>query len=269
MSVLKPFAANSFIPSTASSNRKPLTTKSYIENLVKHQVNFINISTLLNPNLSILPFKSHFEQLYKFSYRFQLLSNLIRNQDDLTNNQIRQELNSIIKLKQDQTLIALSSNELNDHLNQLSLSFMPLLMSQLTQPKQNQFAQSICYSHTDSFELIMPFLEELFSNPHTCVDSFLYLFHKLCRYVSRQVLCKKFLPILLQLVNVVDLKETIGLDLTSDEKKLKFCRLFEFKFMNELKIIFGLKVFLVHICPFLIEAISGFKGFYFLSFLFF
>ena len=262
MSVLKPFGTYSNSSTTTSNRSKPSAPlKSYIENLVKHQVNFVNISTLLNLNLSILPFKSHFEQLYKFSYRFQLLTNLIRNQNYLTPSQLRQQLNSIVKLKQDESLSS-SNDHLNDHLNQLSLSFMPLLMSQLTQPKQNQFSQSICYSHTDSFELIMPFLEELFSSPYTCVDSFLYLFHKLYRYVSRQVLRKKFLPILLQLINVVDLNETLGLDLSSDEKKLKLCRLFEFKFMNELKIIFGLRVFLVQICPFLIEAISGFKGFF-------
>ena len=276
MSVLKPFAtttSSSTLPSnnsatTTTSGKKPTSSRSYIESLLRHQVNFVNIATLLNLNLSILPFSSHFEQLYKFCSRFQLLTNLINNHAQLSQQQVRQELNTIIRLKMDQTPTFISVAELNDHLNQLSLSFMPILMQQLTQPKQNQFAQSICHSHTDSFELVMPVLEDLFSNSSTCVDSFVYLFHRLYRYVSRSVLRKKFLPILLQLINVVDLNETMGLDLTSDEKKMKFCRLFEFKFVNELKIIFGLEVFLVQICPFLIEAISGFKGKHFFNFLF-
>ena len=225
----------------------------------KHQSQFINIDTLLNTHLTILPFKPYFEQIYKFSTRFTIITNLIDNYSKLTQTQIRHRLNSVIRIKQQCDHIDLT--ELCDHLNQLSLSYMPQLMTDLSNPKTNQ-SQSICYSHTDSFELILTYLEDLFSDPRTCIDSFLFLFAKLSRLVSRTLMRKKFLPILLHMLNVVDLYETIGLNLTTnvnEEEKIKFCKLFEFKFINELRIIFGLKVFLVQICPFLIEAISGFK----------
>ena len=142
----------------------------------------------------------------------------------------------------------------------LGLLYIPSLMFDMSDPKKNQLAQSICYI-TDSFELIIPYLLNLFENPNTCVNSFLFLFNKLSRFMSQAELNKKFLPIIIQVLNVVDLSETIGIDLAKDEEKVKFCKLFDFSFINELRIIFGLQVFLTQICPFLIEAISGFKDF--------
>jgi len=251
-SILKPYNNN--------NNTKNKSNK-FIENLLKYQSNFINIDLMLNLNTTILPFKPYLEQFYKFSKRFHIINNLIQNYAQLNQLQIKQEINSLMKLKQQDQQI--DQIELNEHLNQLSLSYLPLLMSELSDPKKTQLTQSYCSSYTDSFELLLPILEHLFSNPYTCIDSFLYFFTRMTRYVSKQIVYKKFLPILLHMLNVVDLNETIGLNIANtnedDIKKHKFLKLFEFKFINELKIIFGLELFLTQIFPLIIEAISGFK----------
>ena len=140
----------------------------------------------------------------------------------------------------------------------ISSFFLQSLMVEMSDPKKNHLAQSICFP-SDSFELILPYLIHLFEDPNTCVDALLNLLKKVHRFLSRSEMVKKFLPIILHLMNVVDLGETI--ELSSYEKKAKFCKLFDFAFINELRIIFGLKIFLTQICPFLVEAISGFKDF--------
>lgn len=131
----------------------------------------------------------------------------------------------------------------------------------MTDPRKCQLAQSICIGN-DSLDLILPYILNLFANPKTCVNSFLHLFNKLAKFISRSELQKRFLPIIIHALNVVDLNETVGIDLSKDDDtKLKFCKLFDYVFMNELRIIFGLNIFLTQISPFLIEAISGFKDF--------
>jgi hypothetical protein len=109
----------------------------------------------------------------------------------------------------------------------------------MSDPKKNQLAQSICFTSDSKFELILPYLLNLFENPNTCVNSFLFLFNKLAKFMSHIELSKKFLPLIIQVLNVVDLKQTMGIDLERDDEKLRFCKLFEFTFINELRIIFG------------------------------
>jgi len=48
---------------------------------------------------------------------------------------------------------------------------------------------------------------------------------------------------------------------STNEEKFKFTKLFEYTFINELRIIFGIKVFLQQIYPLIIEAVSGLKDF--------
>lgn len=147
-----------------------------------------------------------------------------------------------------------------------SLFYIPNIMFSMSDPKRNQLAQSICMttsSNYDFYELILPYVIDLYEDPATCVNSFIFLFNKLAKFFNKNELLNKLLPILLHVLNVVDLNETVGIDLWSfsDEEKIKFCKLFEYSFMNELRITFGLKLFLTQICPFLVEAISGFKDF--------
>lgn len=151
----------------------------------------------------------------------------------------------------------------------LALMHLPALLHDMTDPRKCQLAQSVCNPAlaTDSLDLVLAHVQSLFTEPRTCVNSLLHLFGKLARFVGRVELLNRFLPIVVQVLNVVDLNETLGIDLTrdlaDDETKSRFCKLFDYAFINELRIIFGLKVFLTQICPFLIEAISGFKDFEF------
>ena len=110
----------------------------------------------------------------------------------------------------------------------------------MSDPKKNQLAQSICFTSDSKFELIFPYLLNLFENPNTCINSFLFLYNKLAKFMSQIELSKKFLPLIIQVLNVVDLEQTMGINLERDEEKLRFCKLFEFTFINELRIIFGL-----------------------------
>lgn len=147
----------------------------------------------------------------------------------------------------------------------LSLLHMPSLLYDMTDTKKSQLASS-SNSNTDSpLDLVLPQILALFVHPRTCVQSLLHLFAKLAKFIPRGELVKRFLPIVIHVLNVVDLNETLGIDLNEpdldDEVKARFCKLFDYVFINELRIIFGLKVFLTQICPFLIEAISGFKDF--------
>jgi hypothetical protein len=160
------------------------------------------------------------------------------------------------------SLAELTSDFVHEQKFYLALYSLPHLMIEMSDPRKNITTQAILFG-ADSFDLIFPYLLDLFENPKTCVNSFLYLFNKLPKFVSRNELAKKFLPILLHVLNIVDLNQTIGIDLNAnkDEEKLKFCKLFEYTFINELRIIFGQKIFLTQICPFLIEAISGLKDF--------
>lgn len=144
----------------------------------------------------------------------------------------------------------------------LALYNLPKLMIEMSDPRKNLTTQAILYT-SDSFDLIFPYLLSYFEHPKTCVNSFLYLFSKISVFISRTELVKKFLPILLDVLNIVDLNETLGIDLNqaNNEEKSRFCQLFQYKFINELRIIFGLRIFLQQICPLLIEAISGLKDF--------
>lgn len=159
----------------------------------------------------------------------------------------------------------------------LALLYLPQLFYDMTDPRKCQLATvqtSYPSSSTVSIDslysplnLILPQTLALFKHRRTCVNSLLHLLVKLSKFMSRVDLNKRILPIVVHVLNVVDLNETLGIDLGRDDDdetasaRVNFCKLFDYPFMNELRIVFGLRVFLTQICPFLIEAISGFKDF--------
>jgi hypothetical protein len=119
-------------------------------------------------------------------------------------------------------------------------------------------------STSNSFELILTYVQNLLENPYTCINSIVYLFNKVAKFLSKNELEKKFLGIIMHLLNVIDLEQTIGLNLDNSkmnkiELKLNLCKLFEYKFINSLRILFGLDKFLMQIVPLIVEAISGLK----------
>ena len=304
--VLKPFSdltnnmkqlsnQNASTSASAAKKSKLNGMPIYFENMNKYQSDFVNIDTLLNMHLTILPFKPYFETLYSFCEIFAKIDYLINEFDYLKENNLKKQLNILIEQTgslTDNSLLSRmtskavpkfevnspdssnSSGKADNSLSQdqfkldslyeqkfyLGLLHIPSLMFDISDPKKNQLSQSICATN-DLFELILPYILNLFKNPNTCINSLLYLFEKIARFFSQAELTKKFLPIILQVLNVVDLKETLGIDLLREDDKYKFCNLFEFNFINQLRIIFGMNVFLTEICPFLIEAISGFKDF--------
>ena len=274
----------------------------------------MSIETLLNPVLTILPFKHFFDKLYTFGDVFNRLDFLIKEFENLKQTNINEQfvkfaryLDNLLFAKNysvqkressvpsSQTYLPESdsskfdrstrkgseSNTINNNnslesfdfdINSIQIEtlyekkffissiYLQSLIVEMSDPRRNYLAQSICFPG-DSFELILPYLINMFEEPSSCIDALLKLFKKVYRFFSRGELIKKFLPIILNLLNVVDLDETVGVHLGNNEKKEKFCNLFEFTFINELRIIFGLRVFLIQICPFLVEAISGFKDF--------
>lgn len=252
-----------------------------MENIIKYQSQNVNLSTLLNPHLTVLPFKLFFENLYKFNEIAYKLEYLINEYEHLEKKFILKQLNLIIRQTgllnmncnvEDLTFYSsdesysldqsISNEQLHEQKFYLALLYLPKLMFDMSDPKKNFLSQSICVGN-ESYELIYQYLINLFENPNTCVNSFLFLFNKLSKFLSKNEIQKRFLPILLSVLNIVDLNETMGIDFQRDDDKIKFCKLFDYTFINELRIIFGLEVFLGQIFPFLIEAISGFKDFEF------
>jgi hypothetical protein len=318
-SVLKPF-------NTQKDNRynNKKSNNFFNDISLKYQVELVNIDTLLNTHLSIVPFKSYFETVYRFSEIFNKLNYIISEFDNLEQSYLRFELHQInrddlmtkmsskyFKLssefysyankiseyraredllktvgkqqQQDNDDASLSFSMSNSFINKtdtisnseqnlitiemlhdqkfiITSFYIQKLLVEMSDPKISQMATSIIFC-SDSFELIMPYVLNLFEDPNTCIDSFLFLLNKLSVFISREDLTSRFLPIILHVLNAVDLVDTVSLNLTTDDDRLKFTKIFDFTFINELRIIFGLKVFLTEICPFLVEAISGFKDF--------
>lgn len=285
MSVLKPLNEFTLSDSKNSNikNQKNVKQSYYLENIAKYQAQNVNVSTLLNPHLTVLPFKLFFENLYKFNEIAYKLDYLINEYELLDKSYILKQLNLVIKQTgllnmnrnvEDLAFYSLdesssfdqsiSIEQLHEQKFYLALLYLPKLMFDMSDPKKNFLSQSICVGN-ESYELIIQYLINLFENPNTCVNSFLFLFNKLTKFLSKNEIQKRFLPVLLSVLNIVDLNETMGIDFRRDDDKVKFCKLFDYTFINELRIIFGLEVFLSQIFPFLIEAISGFKDFDFES----
>ncbi len=235
-----PFAA--FILSTLKPF-KPSPKQSYFyEAILKSQSTFNNIDTLLNMHLTCLPFKSFFENLHNLCSLFDTIDQVIQEFDELSQYSLKQRLVEVIQgvtslninhedlLRTElQLLKVLNQNTGSDtsttkcqndellikveffHEQKffLALYNLPELMVLMSDPRKNLTAQSILFT-ADSFDLIFPHLISFFESPKTCVDAFLYLFNKLSFFLSRTEMIKKFLPILLHVLNVVDLNETIG-----------------------------------------------------------
>jgi hypothetical protein len=98
-SVLKPFGDLSS-PEKQQSFMLNRKSKSYLpyffENLHKYQSEFVCIDTLLNQHLSILPFKSYFDSLYKISEIFNRLDFIINEFDELKQSNVHQQLVAIL-----------------------------------------------------------------------------------------------------------------------------------------------------------------------------
>ena len=100
--VLKPFndLTNNMKQTSNPSSSTSTTKKSklngmpiYFENMNKYQSDFVNIDTLLNMHLTILPFKPYFETLYSFCEIFAKIDYLINEFDYLKENNLKKQLN--------------------------------------------------------------------------------------------------------------------------------------------------------------------------------
>ena len=236
-----PFAT--FILSTLKPFKHSPKQSYFYEAILKSQASFSNIDTLLNLHLTCLPFKSYFEHLYKLCVLFDTVDMVIQEFEEISQYSLKQRLARVIQgvtslnpthedlLRAElQLLKALNQNSgtqtpntmtQNDELlikaeffsEQkffLALYSLPELMVLMSDPRKNLTAQSILFT-ADSFDLILPHLVSFFESPRTCVDAFLYLFNKLSLFLSRTEMNKRLLPILLHVLNVVDLNETLGM----------------------------------------------------------
>lgn len=119
LSVLKPF--DELLPLENKLHFKKSTSSKctgmaiFFDNILKNQSEFVNIDTLLNKNISIVPFKPYFDQFYKFSETFSKLEYIIKNFDNLNQATIQDQLINI--LTQTSSLInqfqAPSKNQIN------------------------------------------------------------------------------------------------------------------------------------------------------------
>ena len=75
LSALKPFDNNISAPNTKRSY--------FIENVQKIQSKFYNIDMLLNVHITCLPFKTFFENFYKFNVLNEMIENVIQDFDEM------------------------------------------------------------------------------------------------------------------------------------------------------------------------------------------
>lgn len=87
LSVLKPFDKN-FSPDSKRSY--------FIENIQKIQSKFYNIDMLLNIHLTCLPFKSFFENFYKFNVLNEMIETVIHDFDEMCQVELKDHLKRII-----------------------------------------------------------------------------------------------------------------------------------------------------------------------------
>ena len=119
LSVLKPFddllSLENKLHFKKSTSSKCTGMAFFFDNILKNQSEFVNIDTLLNKNISIVPFKPYFDQFYKFSETFSKLEYIIKNFDNLNQATIQDQLINI--LTQTSSLInqfqAPSKNQIN------------------------------------------------------------------------------------------------------------------------------------------------------------
>ena len=99
-SVLKPFDELSSIDNKPhykkSTSSKSSSMTFFFDNILKNQSECVNIDTLLNKNISIVPFKPYFEQFYKFSETFSKLEYIIKDFNNLKQATIQNQLINIL-----------------------------------------------------------------------------------------------------------------------------------------------------------------------------
>ena len=259
----------------------PCTFRSIIMNILKEfdkQSPTLTVDLLLNQHLAIIPFKYYFNNLYNLSELLNRIDFIIENYNDIKSVNIK-ELNlanansdSIenveLELLNDVSVKQLIIETLYEQKFFIALNSIPYILSDMNNIKLNNLQQINkilnTNSTTNSFELILTYVQNLLENPYTCINSIVYLFNKVAKFLSKNELEKKFLAIIMHLLNVIDLEQTIGLNLDNSKMnkidlKLNLCKLFEYKFINSLRILFGLNKFLTQIVPLIVEAISGLK----------
>ena len=261
----------------------PSTFRSIIINTLKEfdkncSSSSLTVDLLLNQHLALIPFKYYFNNLYNLSELLNRIDFIIENYNDIKSININElnltnvnnELVENIELEftNDLSVKQLIIETLYEQKFFIALNSIPFMLSDMNNIKLNNLQQLNKILNTNStsnsFELILTYVQNLLENPYTCINSIVYLFNKVAKFLSKNELEKKFLGIIMHLLNVIDLEQTIGLNLDNSkmnkiELKLNLCKLFEYKFINSLRILFGLDKFLTQIIPLIVEAISGLK----------
>ena len=238
----------------------------------------LTVDLLLNQHIAIIPFKYYFNNLYNLSELLNRIDFIIENYNDIKSinisdlNLMTSETTTIenteLELSNDVAVKQLIIETLYEQKFFIALNRIPYILSDMNNIKLNnlqQFSKILNTNSTsNSYELILTYVQNLLENPYTCINSIVYLFNKVAKFLSKNDLEKKFLSIIMHLLNVIDLEKTIGLNLNNSkmnkiELKLNLCKLFEYKFINMLRILFGLNKFLTQIVPLIVEAISGLK----------
>jgi hypothetical protein len=260
----------------------PSTFRSTITNILnefdKQSSTSLTVDLLLNQHLAIIPFKYYFNNLYNLSELLNRIDFIIENYNDIKSINVNElNLTSIhtdlvenieLEFTKDLSVKQLIIETLYEQKFFIALNSIPFILSDMNNIKLNNSQQLNKILNTNStsnsFELILTYVQNLLENPYTCINSIVYLFNKVAKFLSKNELEKKFLGIIMHLLNVIDLEQTIGLNLDNSkmnkiELKLNLCKLFEYKFINSLRILFGLDKFLMQIVPLIVEAISGLK----------
>jgi hypothetical protein len=135
---------------------------------------------------------------------------------------------------------------LNEQKLHLAKCMLPNIVIRMSSYKNTYTKQ------TNYFELLMPLINKnLFGNPAICLKSILFFFDKLAKFITvNELLNRNFLGILLDLLDrTIDLNSTTTTTTVGKQgaTRRQLCLLFDYRFIRNLKISFGLNLFLMHI----------------------
>lgn len=178
------------------------------------------VNILLQPRFGVINFPSYFSVLYQTMHKYHRLC---------------MEVDKLQSLSQQQ-----NNEELSRKITELSKEKIAIFSKLFTKLSGQLGSEGI--------ELVLPYIEELFSNRQCYVNAVWSLFSHLAALLGPKKTCEKLLP---QIVKVFD-AETI----TS-----KHVKLYHRSFIVQLKVRLGLQTFLTTFSTLLVEACAGYKDF--------
>lgn len=173
---------------------------------------------LVQPFSNLLPFPPYFGELYKLLNHMKIIDK-----------EIEIETSDIIKAKEKKKIEKV-----------LSRKKVEVLENYL---KKNRGAIS-----EEGYELLLPYIKELFADPNTTVQAAWSLLGLIGKEIGPSELAKNLMPHLVKLFN-------------GEGTTPKHMKLYHRSFLVQLMLNLGLETFLTHFSTLLVEAVAGYKNF--------